>query len=54
MNHERRWTPRNKLRVLQGTWVGGWAGLVKFIKEGTNWKELRWQRNKGPLFQLVP
>ena len=54
MNHERQWTPRNKLRVLEGMRVGGLAGLVKFIKEGTNWEELRWQRNKGPLFQLVP
>ena len=38
MNHERLWTPGNKLRVLEGR-VGGWASLVKGIKEGTCCKE---------------
>ena len=53
-NHGILWTMGNKLRVLEGMRVGGWAGLVKFIKEGTNWEELRWQRSRGPLFQPVP
>ena len=34
-NHERLWTPGNKLRVLEGRGVGGWASLVKGIKDGT-------------------
>ena len=32
-NHERLWTLRNKLRVLEG--VRGWLSLVVGIKEGT-------------------
>ena len=35
MNHERLWTLRNKLRVLEGRGVGDWEGLVGGIKEGT-------------------
>ena len=35
MNHERLWTLRNKLRVLEGKGVGGWVSLVVGIKEGT-------------------
>ena len=35
MKHERLWTMKNKLRVLEGSGVGGWASLVKGIKEGT-------------------
>ena len=31
-NHERLWTLRNKLRVLEGR---GWVNLVVGIKEGT-------------------
>ena len=34
MNHERLWTPENKLKVLEGRGVGGWASSVKGIKEG--------------------
>jgi len=34
MNHERLWTLRNKLRVLEGRRVGGWVSLVMGIKEG--------------------
>ena len=34
-NHERRWTLKNKLRVLEGRGVGGWVSLVMGIKEGT-------------------
>jgi len=34
MNHERLWTPRNKLRVLEERgW--GWVSPVMGIKEGT-------------------
>lgn len=32
-NHEQLWTPRNKLRVLEGRWVRGWVSLVMGIKE---------------------
>ena len=32
--HERLWTPRNKLRVLEGREVG-WVSLVVGIKEDT-------------------
>ena len=35
MNHERPWTLRNKLRVLEGREVEGWESLVAGIKEGT-------------------
>ena len=35
MNHERLWTLRNKLRVLEGRGVGGWVSLVMSIKEGS-------------------
>ena len=35
MNHERLWTLRNELRVLEGRWVRGWVSLVVGIKEGT-------------------
>ena len=35
MNHERLWTLGNKLRVLEGRRVGGWASPVMGIKEGT-------------------
>ena len=34
-NHERRWTLKIKLRVLEGTGVGGWVSLVMGIEEGT-------------------
>ena len=34
-NHDRLWTLRNKLRVLEGRRVGGWVNLVVGIKEGT-------------------
>ena len=27
-SHERLWTPRNKLRVTEGSGVGGWARPV--------------------------
>ena len=38
MNHERLWTLRNKLRVLEGTGMGGWVTLVVGIKEArTAW-----------------
>jgi len=33
-NHERLWTLKNKLRVLEGRGVGGWVSLVMGIKEG--------------------
>ena len=32
-NHERLWTLRNKLTVLEGSGVGGWVSLVVGIKE---------------------
>lgn len=35
MNHERLWTLRNKLRVLEGKVMRGWVSLVVGIKEGT-------------------
>ena len=35
MNHERLWTPRNKLKVSEGREVGGWVSPVMGIKEGT-------------------
>ena len=35
MNHERLWTLRNKLRVLEGRIVEGWVSLVVGIKEVT-------------------
>jgi len=35
MNHEKLWTPRNKLRVPEVRRVGGWASPVIGIKEGT-------------------
>ena len=34
-NHERLWTLRNKLRVLEGRGMGGWVSLVVGTKEGT-------------------
>lgn len=34
-NHERLWTLRNKLRVLEGRGVEHWVSLVVGIKEGT-------------------
>ena len=33
--HERLWTLRNKLRVLERKGVGGWVSLVAGIMEGT-------------------
>ena len=39
MNHERLWTLRNKLRVLEGKGVGGWVSLVVGIKEGMYYME---------------
>ena len=27
-NHERLWTPRNKLRVLEGRGAGGWVNSM--------------------------
>ena len=33
--HERLWTLRNKLRVLEGRGVWGYVSLVVGIKEGT-------------------
>ena len=41
MNHERLWTLGNKLRILEGRRVRGWASPVMGIKEGTNCME-RW------------
>jgi len=34
-NHERQWTLKNKLRVLEGRGLGGWVSLVMGIEEGT-------------------
>lgn len=39
MNHERLWTPGNKLKVLEGRGLGGWVSLVMGIKEGTDCME---------------
>ena len=39
MNHEKLWTPGNKLRVLEGTGMGRWVSSVLGIKEGTYCKE---------------
>ena len=33
-NYERLWTLRNKLMVLEGTWVRGWVSLEVGIAEG--------------------
>ena len=38
-NHERLWTLRNKLRVLERRGVEGWVSLVVGIKEGTYFME---------------
>ena len=38
-NHERLWTPGNKLRVLERREVGGKVSLVVGIKEGTYFME---------------
>ena len=38
-NHERLWTLRNKLRVLEGRGVGGWVSLVVSIMEGMYFME---------------
>ena len=38
-NHERLWTPGNKLRVSEERAVGGWASLVMGIKEDTDCSE---------------
>ena len=35
VNHERLWTLKNNLRVLEGRAVGGWVSLVVGIMEGT-------------------
>ena len=35
MNHERLWTLRNKLKVLEVRGVGSWVSLVVGIEEGT-------------------
>ena len=35
VNHERLWTLKNNLRVLEGWGVGGWVSLVVGIMEGT-------------------
>ena len=35
MKHERLWTLRNKLRVLEGRRMRSWVNLVVGIKEGT-------------------
>ena len=35
INHERLWTLRNRLRVLEGRRVGDWVSLVVGIKEGS-------------------
>ena len=35
VNHERLWTPSNKLRVLEGRGVGRCVSSVMGIKEGT-------------------
>ena len=35
MNHERLWTLKNNLRVLEGRAVGGWVSLVVGIMQGT-------------------
>ena len=34
-NHEKLWTLRNKLRVLEGRRVRGWVSLVVGIREST-------------------
>ena len=34
-NHDRLWTLRNKLKVLEGRRMGSWVSLVVDIKEGT-------------------
>ena len=39
MNHERMWTLRNKLRVLEGSGVGGWVSLLVDIVEDMNYME---------------
>ena len=43
-NQERLWTPRNKLRVLEGRRVGRWVNLVMCTKEGTYCME-HWMLN---------
>ena len=39
VNHERLWTPRNKLRILEGWGVWEWVTLVMGIKEGMDCME---------------
>ena len=39
MNHERLWTPGNKLRVSAGRGVGGWASPMMGINEGMYYME---------------
>ena len=34
MNHEKLWTLKNNLRVLEGKGAGGWVSLVVGIVEG--------------------
>ena len=38
-NHKRLLNTENKLKVVGGAWVGGWAKWVMGIKEGTCWDE---------------
>ena len=38
-DHERLWTLRNKLRVLERRRVEGWVSLVVGTKEGTYYTE---------------
>ena len=35
VNHERLWTLKNNLRVLEGQGMGSWVSLVVGIMEGT-------------------
>ena len=56
-NHERLWTPGNKLRVSERRGVGGWASPLMGIKEGSH---IAWgtgcymqTRNHGTLHQKI-
>ena len=45
MNHERLWTPENKLRASEGRGCGGWASPVMGIKEGSTYCMVHWVLN---------
>ena len=52
MNHERLWTLRNNLRVLERRGVGRWVSLVVGIMEGMHCMEYRcgaYAMNSGTL-----